>query len=252
MTRAIIPFTISSFKVLMRNKQALYFSLVLPVLIVLVFGLVAGDNTIGDSGMLYKDFVIPGLIALTTLQLGVFSVAFLISQYKEKGVLKKLVTTPVRPADFLGGQILARLSISLIQIFLLLSTAILAFSFTMSGSYLAFTVVGLLGSLVFLALGFMIAGLAKNTETVPAIANMIVFPMLFFGDVFFPVESLPSWLAPIAKILPIQYLAEGFREVMLNSASLSGVNEQLLGMFIWLLIIFFLAQKVFKLNTSKQ
>lgn len=249
MTRTVWAITSASFKMFTRDKQVLYFSLVLPVVIILLFGLVLGDYKLA-SGMRYRDFFIPGLMALTTLQLGVFSVAFIIARYKERGILKKLTTTPLRPADYLGGEILARLTISVLQIFLLLATAILALSFTMRGSYLNFAIISLLGSLVFLALGFMIAGIAKTVETVPAIANMIIFPMLFFGDVFFPIESLPDWLEPVAKLLPIQFLADSLRLVILEGAGLADLSRNILGMLVWLVIFFFLAQKTFRLGAK--
>src|SRR5690606_31670382 len=102
MTKALWPITLDTLKMLMRNKQALYFSLVLPVVIMLVFGFLIGDNTLGEGQMQYRDFLVPGLISLTILQLGVFSVAFVIAQQREKGVLKKLLTTPLKGADYLG------------------------------------------------------------------------------------------------------------------------------------------------------
>jgi ABC-2 type transport system permease protein len=240
--------TIANFKILMRNRQSFYFNLILPVIIMLVFAAVAGTSTVAD-GVRYSDFVVPGLIAMTLMQMAIFSVAFVLTQQKDKGILKRLLATPLRSIDFLGSQVLSRLVISIIQMLLLVSVAILVMHFIMRGSFLLMLCTGILGSLVFLTLGFMIAGLSKTSESVPALANIIVFPMLIFGDVFFPVDSLPAWLKPIAHALPIGYLSKALREIMVYGHGFSYIWRDMLGLTVWLIIFFFVARKVFVLNS---
>ena len=72
--------------------------------------------------------------------------------------------------------------------------------------------------------------------------------MLFFGDVFFPIESLPDWLEPVAELLPIQFLADSLRMVILEGAGLADLGRNILGMAVWLVIFFVLAQKTFKFS----
>lgn len=229
-----------------RNRQALYFSLVFPVITMLVLKLVLGKTTLAN-GMNYVDFVIPGLITMSILQMAIFAIAFVVAQYKEKGVLKRLMATPMRPIDFLSAQVLSRLIISVAQVILLVSTAILALNFTFHGSYLSLIILTILGALVFLSLGFIVAGISKTVETVPAIANLIIFPMIIFGNIFFPLNSAPNWLQTIADKLPVRYLADGMRDVMTGGLSLYDIRGDILGLLVWLVIFAFIAQRVFSL-----
>ena len=241
----------TTLKILFRNKQALYFSLVLPVVIMLVFGFISGTSQVGSRGISYRDFIVPGLIALTILQLGIFSVAFVITQYRDKNILRKLLTTPIGPFEFLSAQITARLFVALVQVLLLVSVAILFLSFTMRGSYFLLLLAAILGTLNFLTLGFVIAGLAKSVESVPAIANMIVFPLLLLGDVFFPIEALPGWLEGPSKYLPIQYVVNSFREIMVEGHGFQDVAGSFLALTVWLVVFFALAVKTFSLGTKE-
>ena len=179
----------SNFKMLIRNKQALYFSLVFPVIIMIVLKLVLG-RTVLDNGLNYADFVIPGLVAMAVMQMSVFSIAFVVAQNREKGVIKRLLATPMSALDFLSAQVFSRVVIAVIQALLLVAVAILLLSFSVHGNFFSLTFVVLLGTLVFLSLGFIVSGLSKSVETVPAIANLVVFPMIIFGNIFFPLESV--------------------------------------------------------------
>ena len=79
-----------------------------------------------------------------------------------------------------------------------------------------------LGSLAFISLGFVISSFAKNQEAADALANANSFPMLFLAGVFFPVDSAPDWLQPIMRLIPLRYLADGLRNLMIRDATLPG------------------------------
>jgi ABC-type multidrug transport system permease subunit len=106
----------------------------------------------------------------------------------------------------------------------------------------------LLGALMFLGLGFTIAGLAKTMETVPLLANLIVFPMLFLGNVFFPGNNMPAWLAPIAANLPLTYFANALRAVMTEGASFSQIQWNLLAIIAWAVGLITLSMFTFRLQ----
>ncbi|OGE85571.1 MAG: hypothetical protein A3J48_04610 [Candidatus Doudnabacteria bacterium RIFCSPHIGHO2_02_FULL_46_11] len=240
---------ISTFKMIVRDKQTLYFSLVFPVLM-MVFLKVLFANTM-INGVNYIDFVIPGLVGMSVMQLGVFAVAFVVAQQKEKGIIRRLLATPMRASEFLAAQVISRVVISVMQVLLLISVAILVLSFAMNGSFLALIVIGIFGSFVFLALGFVVAGLAKSVEATPVVGNMIIFPMIFFGDIFFSLNNAPKWVQTISDYLPIKYLVDSMREVVVEGSSLIDVKGEILGMAVWLVVLSFIAIKTFSFGTKK-
>jgi len=193
----------------------------------------------------YIEFLLPGLIALSVMQMAVFSVAFVFTQYKEKGVLKRLLATPMRPFQFVTANVITRLIVSILQASIFILAGVLIFKVHIIGSYpLVFLVVAL-GALMFLGLGFCISGIATTVDTVPALANIIVFPMLFLGGSFFPISTMPTWLQAFAKFLPLTFFSTALRDVMTKGAGFVEISHNLLFMIIWAVILITLATQAF-------
>lgn len=191
------------------------------------------QETINSKNLSYIDYLLPGLIAMSVMQMTVFSVAFMFVQYKEKGVLKRLLATPMRPAQFVLANAFTRLAISVVQTAIFVAMGIWLLHAHVVGSYLLMLLCVVLGAFMFLGLGFTISGVSKTVDSVPAIANLIVFPMLFLGGTFFPISGMPSWLQAFAKFLPLTFFSNGLREVMTNNANLSAIKWDLVGMIVW-------------------
>ncbi|HEX9503134.1 MAG TPA: ABC transporter permease [Patescibacteria group bacterium] len=200
----------------------------------------------------YIDFLLPGLIALSVMQMSVFSVAFVFVTYKEKGILKRLLATPMRPGIFVLSNVITRLIVTLIQTGIFITLGVLAFHAHVIGSYWLLFVIALFGSIMFLGLGFTISGLASTVESVPALANLIVFPMLFLGGTFFPIDSFPTWLQHIAKYLPLTFFSDAMRQVMTKGATFSTISHDLYWMAGWAVVMIFLANIAFSFEEKRQ
>lgn len=201
---------------------------------------------INSHNLRYIEFLLPGLIALSVMQMSVFSVAFLFTQYKEKGVLKRVLATPMRPFQFVAANAITRLMISVVQAFIFIIAGLILFHAHVVGSYPLLFLCVVLGALMFLGLGFSISGVAKTVESVPAIANLVVFPMMFLGGTFFAVENMPSWLQVIAKFLPLTYFSTALRDVMTKGAGFFDIWPDMLGMLIWGIILITVATYTFR------
>jgi ABC-2 type transport system permease protein len=185
----------------------------------------------------YIDFLVPGIVALSIMQMSVFSVAFVFADYKEKGVLKRLLATPMKPYEFVTANVVTRLLVALVQAAFLIAVGVIIFKAQVIGSYWALLPIVVLGAVMFLGLGFTVSGFANTVEAVPAIANLVVFPMLFLGGTFFPIDTMPDWLQKIANFLPLTYLSDSMREVMINGASLADVQANLWWMAGWAVVL---------------
>lgn len=200
----------------------------------------------------YVDFLLPGLIAMSLMQMSIFSVAFVFTNYREKGILKRLVATPMKPITFVGANVLTRLLVSFLQTAVFIAVGVLLLKATVVGSYLLVALVTVLGSIMFLGLGFVISSVSKTAESVPALANLIAFPMLFLGGTFFPIESFPTWLQGIAKYLPLTYLSDGLRQVMTRDASLAMISHDIWWMLAWCVVLVGLANYLFSFEEKRQ
>lgn len=193
----------------------------------------------------YIDFLLPGIAAMAIMQMAIFSVAFVFADYKEKGILKRLLATPMKPYQFVTAQVIVRLLMALVQTAILVAIGVLLYHAHVIGNYGLILLIAILGGVMFLGLGFTISGLAKTVEAVPAIANLIAFPMLFLSGVFFPTTAMPDWLQHVVKYLPLTHFANAFRDVMANGAGWSTIAPNIYWMLGWSAVLITLAMITF-------
>lgn len=204
------------------------------------------SDGISTHNLSYLDYLVPGILALSIMQLGIFSIAFAFVSFKSTGALRRLHVTPTNPLAFIFGQSMARLLISIMQVGLLVAISAVIFKVQFVGNILAIFALAILGTIVFLAFGFAIAGWAKDENQAAPVANLISFPMLFLSGVFFPTDGLPTWLQKIVGLLPLTFLADAMRSVSTQGATLWEVRGDILGLLVWGIIAFIIAVKVFK------
>ena len=209
------------------------------------------EKSVNAHNLRYIEFLLPGLIALSIMQMSVFSVAFVFTQYKEKGVLKRLLATPMQPLHFVIANGITRLLVSLVQATIFIGLGLLLFKVHVVGSYLLVFLTVLLGAAMFLGLGFTISGLAKTADSVPAIANLIVFPMMFLGGTFFAISGMPAWLQAIAKFLPLTFFSSALRDVMTKGSGFTDIWIDLLAMVAWGAVLIFLATVTFRFQEKE-
>lgn len=193
----------------------------------------------------YLDFLIPGLLAFTLMQVSIAGSGFNIVEYRRKGILKRLFVTPVRPRDFITGIVLSRMVLCLMQLSVLLGIAVFFLDVTIVGSYLALFCVIIIGCFIFLCLGFMLGSLAKTQQSIMALGNLVIFPQIFLSGVFYPVSSLPAIIQPVAALLPLTFVTNALRDIANDGASLLGTGTDLLGILVWLVVAFVAATRLF-------
>lgn len=205
---------------------------------------------VSAEGLRYVDFLVPGIIAMTIMQLGIFGTAFAIVDAKQKGVLKRVMATPVKPWQYVTGNMVARLVLSFTQSAILVAVARFVFGVQFHHwGWLVLLVV--LGNMTFLSLGLFISGVAKTVETVPVLGNLVVFPMMLLGGIFFPTTGLPNWLKVVVDLLPIAVLADLMRKTVTFGKTLSEVYPQLLLLIGWAVVAMILANVFFKLQEKE-
>lgn len=204
------------------------------------------QEAISSKKLTYVDFLIPGIVSLGIMQMSIFGVASVFVNWRERGVLRRLLATPVRPWTILGSQVITRLIISLMQTATILVVGVVFFGIHIAGSIPLIMLLGLLGGITFLCLGFAISGVGNSTNTVMALANIVMMPQMFLAGVFFPREGLPEWLKTITAYLPLTYLADAMRKVIIDGSGMALIRYDVLGLVVWVVITFILATRLFK------
>ena len=194
----------------------------------------------------YIDFLVPGLLALTIMQISVGGSGYNIVEYRRKGILKRLFVTPIRPSQFIGGIAIARLVITVIQVTFLLGAAVVLLDVPVEGNLLELFALILIGSSIFLSLGFWMGSMAKTQQAIMLLGNLISLPQIFLSGVFFPVDSMPGLLQPIASLLPLTFLVDAMREVIVNGVSIFAQLPTLAGLAVWFALALTLAIRGFR------
>ena len=200
----------------------------------------------GSRDLRYIDFLMPGIVAMSIMQMGLFSVAFAFVQLKRQGILRRLLATPMRPASFIFAYVVTRLTVSILQTGVLVGVAVLFFDVQIAGNVFSLFLLALIGGAVFIGLGFAVSGWARSEETAAPIANVIALPMIFLSGVFFPREAMPDILETVTEYLPLTYLADSLRSVSVDGAALSSQWVGLAGLAVWLVVTYVLAVKLFR------
>ena len=201
---------------------------------------------VDSRNLRFIDFLLPGVVAMSIMQMGLFSVAFSFVQLKSRGILRRLLATPVHPASFIFAQVITRLLVSILQTLILIGLAVLAFDVNLAGNLGAIVLLALLGGGVFVSMGFAVSGWAGSEDVAAPVANAIALPMMFLSGVFFPRDAMPELLRAIADFLPLSYLADALRNVAIDGQSLWSQWGDILGLSVWLAVTFLVAVRLFR------
>lgn len=193
----------------------------------------------------YIDFLLPGLMAFTLMQLAIAGSGFNIVEYRRKGILKRLFVTPIEPGDFITAIVLARMAIVLVQLSVLILFAVILLDISIVGNFFAYYFVVILGTIVFLCQGFCLGSLAKTQEAIGALGNIVIMPQIFLSGIFYPIESMPEWIQPVAQLLPLSFVSTGMREIANAGATLVEIFPSLIGIAVWFVISFVAATRLF-------
>ena len=199
-----------------------------------------------EKGSRYIDFLVPGLLGMNLMGTGMWGIGFSIVTARSRGLLKRLIATPMRKRDYLLGQMLGRLFFLFPEVVFLVGFASLAFDVPVRGSLAALALVTILGALAFTGIGLLVAARPRTIEGVSGLMNFVMLPMWIFSGVFFSPSRFPDVLQPLIGLLPLTALNEALRMVMLDGASVADVASRLLIVVAWGVLAFAAALKLFR------
>ncbi len=172
------------------------------------------QQSILDRKYRFIEFFVPGIIAMAVMTSSLTGALNMNAELRQKGILRKLATTPITPTDWLLSNILYQLVLAAISTgsILLVSYMVFDVRLRINGWLPVFIV---LAVFAFVGIGMMLTPIAKEAESAAAAANAFLFPMMFLSGTFFPVEMMPWFLQKFARILPLYYVNEGLRASMI-------------------------------------
>ena len=216
-------------RVFLRIPVALFFTIALPLIIVVLFNLIFGgadaavETKTGDWSI--QQFYVAALAAFEVVSATFTNLANMIPDRRQDGVMKRWRGTPLPPWTYLSGFVGAGLIIAVAGFALIVGIGFAFYNLSIDVAKVpALVVAFILGTLVFSALGVAIAGLIRSQEAAPAVTNAIILPMAFISNTFIAVDysAMPGWLDFISRILPLRPFVESIRPRSTRQSTLRG------------------------------
>jgi ABC-2 type transport system permease protein len=191
----------------------------------------SADTPILARKFRFIEFFVPGIIAMSVMTSSLSGAVNMNAELRQKGVIRKLSTTPITHGDWVLSNILYQVILAIIS-----ATAILLVSYTVFNvslridAWLPTFIV--LEVFAFAGIGMILTRVAKEAESAMAAANAIMYPMMFLSGSFFPLEMMPGFLQKIARVLPLYYGNEGLRAAMVIADNMTALRcSAIIGVF---------------------
>jgi ABC-2 type transport system permease protein len=205
-------------------------------------------ETVEASSWGYVHYLFPGMLTFSAMLSGLFATGYTLVLYRQNRFLKKLATTPMPKLVFVLALVAGRALLVLLQIALVVAAAALAFDVPFTASSAASTaLVSMAGFLSFLGVGFVLAAVVKSESLVVDLVSAVNVPLVFFSEIFFPLDALPGPLAAIGEVLPSTAMVRLIRGVVLyGDVPASEVGAGLGVIAVWTVATFAIGLKLFR------
>jgi len=202
-------------RTLARNGEQLVLTVIIPVLLLIAFGL-EPLVSVGTGPRI--DFVVPGILALAVMSTAFTSLAIGTGFERRYGVLKRLGASPLSRRGLVGAKTLTVLTVEVGQFVLVLAVGVLLgwSPSATAGAVIWVPLLLLAGTASFSGLALLMAGTLRAEATLAA-ANLLYLVMLGVGGVLFPLSKFPAAARPALKLLPAGALSDGLRSVLAHS-----------------------------------
>jgi len=220
-----------------RNPAAAFFTFVFPLMFLVIFNLVFGDEDIDIEGGTVDTsaFYVPAILALAVINACYTALSQIIVNLRDQGLLKRMRGTPLPPLAFIAGRILQCIWVMVLLVFLVIAFGAVFYGVDVPTDRLPALVLTLvIGAAAFCALGLAVTGFIPNADAAPAVVNATILPLLFISNVFIPTGTAPDWLNDFASLFPVVHLADSMHGVFNPFTEGNGIEAKNLGMLaVW-------------------
>jgi ABC-2 type transport system permease protein len=216
-----------------RNRQARFFTLALPLIFLVIFTGIFGNDTVG--GIELKTLYVPGIAAMAIIAASFINLVISITVLREEGILKRRRATPVPARVLIAGRTLMALAVAATSVIVLLLVGRFAFHVHMPAKHIpGFAITAAVGVITFCVLAYAFSTAIANEDAAQPMVQAVMLPLYFISGIFIAPPSLPSWLRNIAKVFPVQHLAHGLQHAFQPGTGGIGIVWSDLGvMGIW-------------------
>lgn len=194
------------FKLNIRDMNMVIFAIIMPLIVLIFLGIIYHDKPAFDGAeYTFLEQSIGALCAISICAGGLMGLPIVVSEYRERKILKRFRVTPISPVMLLGVEFAIYVIYAVISMIALILAAILFWGVSFRGNLFAFMGSWLLTVVSILSIGMMVGGIAKNAKIASIIASLLYFPMLIFSGTTLPFEVMPEVMQKIVTIFPLTH-----------------------------------------------
>lgn len=179
-------------------------------------------HTVESTSMKSIQYVTPGFTAFGICLGATFGAGLTMIEWRARKTLRRLQLAPIPVGGIIGARIVVSLGVALTQLVIFLGVGMIM-GLQLSGAWWASIPLVLAGALAFMAIGLIIACIARTAEGGSGLVNMIVLPMSFLSGAFIPLDLAPDWVQTIASFLPLGWIVEGLSDVLVRGQPATAV-----------------------------
>ncbi|HTW81337.1 MAG TPA: ABC transporter permease [Terracidiphilus sp.] len=206
----------------------------------------ASNDLVHETGSRYIDFVVPGLLGMNLMGSAMWGLGFSIVEGRQKKLLKRMVASPMPKWQYLTAFLLSRLAMLVIEVVVFLGFAKVAFGVPFRGPLWQLGLLCVLTSMVFSALGLLVASRARTMEAVSGLMNLVMLPMWILSGVFFSASRFPNAIQPFVRALPLTAAIDTMRANMLQGSQLGQMLAPVAILLAWFMLPFAVSLKIFR------
>ncbi|MFI5844902.1 ABC transporter permease [Catenuloplanes sp. NPDC051500] len=204
--RPITALTVSEGRLFLRDGLSVSMGLLFPSLLLVVLGTVLPGFRDADpdmGGLRPIDIYVPIIVAMALASIAITTLPTQLATHRERGVLRRMATTPVGPGALLGAQLIVNVVAMLTSVAIAVTLGVTVLGVPLPHSVPAFVGVLFLGSLAMFAIGLLISAVTPTAKAASGAGMLIYFPMLFFAGVWTPGPTMPDTIRRIAEFTPL-------------------------------------------------
>ncbi|MFL5909400.1 MAG: ABC transporter permease [Gaiellaceae bacterium] len=221
-----------------RNRQSRFFTVALPIIFLVIFVSVFGNDRLGPRGIKASTYYVPGISALAVIAGSFVNLVISVTAQRETGVLKRRRAAPVPAWVLIAARALTAVVVALGVMTVLLLLGRFAYGVTLpSRTLTGVFVTAVVGAIAFVCLGFAFTTAIKTEDAAQPMVQAVMLPLYFISGIFIPNVSLPRWLRDVAEVFPVQHLADGLHHAFDPATRGTGIVWSDLGVLaLWLAV----------------
>ena len=200
-----------------------------------------------NEGLVSRDFIIPGVIALVLALVGAQLTSLTIAREWERGTMELLLSTPVTPMEMMIGKLLPYFVIGLVDSGICLACALLLFHVPFRGAFIKLFVITALFLVVVLNIGYLLSVLIRNQLGASQIAMLVtIMPISLLSGYTFPIDQMPAAIRVITYVIYARYFVTILKSVFLKGSGIAALWGPISALIIYDVLVVLIASRAFR------